>query len=91
MYGRKLLPNYYLFRLLFSGVRMSVAAGSVDRKFGVRSYWVVDPDPAGPELTIFELRDGHYFLAAKSTQPVTVTHPFAVTIVPARLAKGLSR
>ena len=60
-------------------------------KFGVRSYWVVDPDPAGPELTVFELSDGRYFLAAKSTQPLTVTHPFDVTIVPANLTKGLSR
>jgi Uma2 family endonuclease len=27
-------------------------------KFGVPSYWVADPDPSGPELTVFELRDG---------------------------------
>jgi Uma2 family endonuclease len=60
-------------------------------KFGVPSYWVVDPDSAGPELTVFELRDGRYFLAATSTQPLTVAHPFAVTIVPANLTKGLSR
>src|SRR5580692_6848363 len=60
-------------------------------KFGVPSYWVVDPDPAAPELTVFELRDGRYFLAATSTQPLTVAHPFAVTIVPASLTKGLSR
>ena len=50
-----------------------------------------DPDPAGPELTVFELRDGRYFLAAKSTQPLTVAHPFEVTIVPANLTKGLPR
>jgi Uma2 family endonuclease len=60
-------------------------------KFGVRSYWVVDPDPAAPELTVFELRDGRYFLAATSTQPLTVAHPFEVTIVPANLTKGLPR
>jgi Uma2 family endonuclease len=60
-------------------------------KFGVRSYWVVDLDPAGPELTVFELRDGRYLLAAKSTQPLTVAHPFEVTIVPADLTKGLTR
>ena len=60
-------------------------------KFGVPSYWIVDPDPAAPELTVFELRDGRYFLAATSTQPLTVTHPFEVTIVPANLTKGLSR
>ena len=60
-------------------------------KFGVRSYWVVDPDPAAPELTFFELRDGHYFLAAKTTQPLTVADPFAVTVVPADLTRGLRR
>jgi Uma2 family endonuclease len=60
-------------------------------RFGVPSYWIVDPDPAAPEVTVFELRDGHYFLAATSTQPLTVAHPFAVTIVPASLTKGLSR
>ena len=60
-------------------------------RFGVPSYWIVDPDPAAPELTVFELRDGRYFLAATSTQPLTVAHPFPVTIVPASLTKGLSR
>ena len=60
-------------------------------KFGVPSYRVVDPDPAGPELTVFELRDGRYFHAATSTQPVTVAQPFEATIVPASLTKGLPR
>ena len=60
-------------------------------RFGVPSYWIVDPDPAAPEVTVFELRDGRYFLAATSTQPLTVAHPFPVTIVPASLTKGLSR
>jgi Uma2 family endonuclease len=26
-------------------------------KFGVPSYWIVDPEPAWPELTVFESRD----------------------------------
>jgi Uma2 family endonuclease len=60
-------------------------------KFGVPSYWIVDPDPARPELTVFELRDGGYALAATSTQPVTVARPFEVTIVPASLTRGLAR
>jgi Uma2 family endonuclease len=60
-------------------------------KFGVPSYWVVDPDPAAPELTVFELRDGHYFLAATSTRPLTMAHPFDITVVPANLTKGLPR
>jgi Uma2 family endonuclease len=60
-------------------------------KFGIPSYWIVDPDPAAPELSVFELRDGRYFLAATSTQPLTVAPPFAVTIVPASLTTGLPR
>ncbi len=28
------------------------------QRFGVPSYWIVNPDPARPELTVFELRDG---------------------------------
>jgi Uma2 family endonuclease len=75
----------------------STALFDLDRKkaayerFGVPAYWIVDPDPAAPEVTVFELRDGGYFHAATSTQPLTVAHPFAVTIVPASLTKGLSR
>jgi Uma2 family endonuclease len=60
-------------------------------KFGVPSYWIVDPEPAAPELTVFELRGSRYFLAATSTQPLTVAQPFAITIVPANLTKGLPR
>ena len=60
-------------------------------KFGVPSYWIVDPEPGRPELTVFELRDGGYVLEATSTQPLTVARPFAVTVSPAGLTKGLLR
>lgn len=40
---------------------------------------------------MFELRDSRYFLAAKSTQPLTLAHPFEVSIVPANLTRGLPR
>jgi Uma2 family endonuclease len=50
------------------------------QKFGVPSYWIVDPDPARPELTVFELRHSGYVLEATSTQPLTVSHPFRVSI-----------
>ena len=61
------------------------------QKFGVPSYWLVDPEPARPELTVFELRDAGYVLEATSTQPLTVSHPFTVTVTPADLTKGLTR
>jgi hypothetical protein len=49
----------------------------------------VDPEPARPELSVFELRDSGYVLEATSTQPLTVSHPFRVSITPADLTKGL--
>jgi Uma2 family endonuclease len=58
-------------------------------KFGVPSYWIVNPDPPQPELTVFELRDGRYALAAEASEPVTVSRPFTVSIVPADLTRGL--
>jgi Uma2 family endonuclease len=60
-------------------------------KFGVPAYWVVNPEPARPELTVFELRDGGYALEATSTRPLTVSYPFTVTVIPADLTKGLLR
>jgi len=60
-------------------------------RFGVPSYWIVNPDPPQPELTVFELRDGRYALAAKASEPFTADRPFAVTIAPADLTIGLRR
>jgi Uma2 family endonuclease len=62
------------------------------QKFGVPSCWIVDPEPARPELTVFELRESSgYVLTATSTQPLTLSHPFTVTITPADLTRGLLR
>jgi Uma2 family endonuclease len=58
-------------------------------RFGVPSYWIVDPNPARPELTIFELRDGHYAAVAVTTASLTVERPFPVTISPAQLMSRL--
>lgn len=64
---------------------------STYEKFGVPSYWIVDPDPERPELTVFELRDGHYAIEAKTTQTITLERPFPVTIALASLTSGLRR
>ena len=60
-------------------------------RFGVPSYWIVNPDPPQPELTVFELRDGRYALAAKSSGPFAADRPFTVSIDPADLTRGLRR
>jgi hypothetical protein len=60
-------------------------------RFGVRTYWIVNPGPPEPELTVFELRDGRYALAAKASGPFTADHPFPVTIDLAGLTRGLRR
>ena len=58
-------------------------------RFGVPSYWIVNPDPPQPELTVFELQNDRYALAAQTSGPFTVDRPFAVLINPARLTAGL--
>ena len=60
-------------------------------RFGVPSYWIVNPDPPQPELTVFELRDGRYALVATTPEPFVAHHPFAVSIDPACLTAGLRR
>ena len=56
-------------------------------QFGVPSYWIFDPSPAHPELTVFELRDDAYQQVAQSSgsAALRVERPFPVEIVPARL------
>jgi Uma2 family endonuclease len=59
------------------------------RDAGVRSYWVVDPDPTTPTLTAFDLVDGRYVVAVQGTgdETVLVRRPFEVEITPARLVR----
>ena len=59
--------------------------------FSVPSYWILNPDPPQPELTVFELRDGDYSLVAKTSAPFAVGRPFAVSIDPADLTRGVRR
>lgn len=61
-------------------------------QFGVPSYWIVDPDPDRPELTVFELgANGGYeeIGRVQGTTSFRALKPFAVDIVPARLVEGL--
>src|SRR5215469_3990651 len=57
-------------------------------RFGVPSYWIVNPDPTQPELTVFDLREGRYALAVKSPGPFAADRPFTVSIDPADLTRG---
>ena len=58
-------------------------------RFGVPSSWIANPGPPQPELTVFELREGRYALAATGSEPVTADRPFTVSIAPADLTRGL--
>jgi Uma2 family endonuclease len=64
---------------------------AVYERFGIESYWIVVPDVDQPELIVFELRDGGYEQVAHITgdEPFRAKRPFAVEIVPSRLAAGL--
>ena len=57
------------------------------QSFGVPSYWIFDPNPDRPELTVFELRDGRYqqIAQASGSSAVRVERPFLVELVPAEL------
>jgi Uma2 family endonuclease len=59
--------------------------------FGVRSYWIMDPEPRRPSLTVFELRHGRYtqLIKIESTDVLRAERPFPVEVTPARLLAGL--
>jgi Uma2 family endonuclease len=58
-------------------------------RHGVASYWLVDP--AVPSVTVLELRGGRYVDVGTVTgeQPIEMTVPFPVRLVPAELTRGL--
>jgi Uma2 family endonuclease len=60
------------------------------QRFGVLSYWIVDPGPREPSITAFELRDGRYAELSRATGNVLeAERPFLVEVVPALLLAGL--
>ena len=60
-------------------------------RFGVSSYWILNPDPPQPELTVFELGEGGYALVAKASGRFAVGLPFTVSIDLDELTRGLPR
>jgi Uma2 family endonuclease len=67
---------------------------AVYERFGIPSYWVVDPDLERPGLRAFELNDdGVYAEVAHVTgaEAFRAVRPFSVEIVPDRLVAKLRR
>lgn len=64
---------------------------AVYARLGTPSYWLVDPNPDKPSLTVFELSGREYTEAGHVTgdQPWDATRPFPVQVIPADLVRGL--
>jgi len=61
----------------------------VYEKFGVPSYWIVEPDSDKPDLTVFELHDGRYQQVALvvGDEAFEAARPFPVTVIPSALVR----
>ena len=64
---------------------------AVYARMGVQSFWLVDPDPEQPSLTVFELAGADYRQVAHAAgdRVFTAEQPFVVRVVPAELVRGL--
>jgi len=60
-------------------------------RFGVPSYWILNPDPPQLELTVFELGEGGYGMATKASGLFAASRPFPVRTDLAELTRGLRR
>ena len=64
---------------------------AVYARLGVESFWLIDPDPDQPALTVFELGAHEYGQVAYIVggEAFEAERPFSVRIVPADLVAGL--
>ncbi len=62
----------------------------VYERFGIVSYWIVEPDPGKPELIAFELRGGRYQEVARAAgdEAFNAALPFPVTVTPSALVRA---
>lgn len=61
-------------------------------RFGIPSYWLIDPDPDQPVLTVLDLDESGRYVETASVAgdaELTAERPFRVTVVPADLVRGL--
>jgi Uma2 family endonuclease len=60
-------------------------------RFGIPSYWLVDPEPEHPTLTVLELESGAYVERAHvaDDESVDVGAPFEVRLCPRELTRDL--
>jgi Uma2 family endonuclease len=60
-------------------------------RFGVPSYWIIDPDAQRPSLTVFELAGKRYATAAyiAGDDAFRARQPFPVDVTPSTLVAGL--
>jgi Uma2 family endonuclease len=60
-------------------------------RFGIASYWLVDPDPERPTVTVLELDDGRYVQRADlvGEESYDATQPFDIRICPWDLTRDL--
>jgi Uma2 family endonuclease len=60
-------------------------------RLGAASFWLVDPSPDKPSLTVFELSGGGYqeVVHVAGDEAWTATRPFPVRLTPAELVAGL--
>ncbi len=60
-------------------------------RFGIASYWLVDPDPERPAVTVLELEDGRYVerAAVAGEESYDAAYPFEVRVCPWDLTRDL--